>query len=334
MTTSPVAQDTELAVDLHGVSKVFRGNVHALREVDMQIRMGEIFGLLGPNGAGKSTLVKIMMTVVRPTAARGTILGAPLGNADVLGRIGYLPEHHRFPAYLTGRQVIEFFGALCKVPRARRKARADELLALVGMRAWGDKRMTQYSKGMQQRIGIAVALVNDPKLVVLDEPTDGLDPMGRRDVRDLLLRLRDEGRSVLVNSHLLGEVEMVADRVAIMNKGQVLTQGTLEELTRTSQRYEVIALRAPVRVETAVGVFVGEPHPDAADRLVFRVSSMDLEHVQHLLDALRAVQAHIAHVEQMRETLEDLFVRSVVDEQGKHTPGAALGEPPRRSDAP
>jgi ABC-2 type transport system ATP-binding protein len=326
MTAAPSVQDASLAVDLQHVSKVYKGDIHALRGVHLQIRLGEIFGLLGPNGAGKSTLVKIMMTVVRPTQATGTILGSPLGTIQVLERVGYLPEHHRFPQYLTGRQVIDFFGALCRVPRAVRKGRVESLLNMVGMRDWGNKRVTQYSKGMQQRIGIAVALVNDPQLVVLDEPTDGVDPVGRRDIRDMLLQLRSEGRSVLVNSHLLGEVEMVADRVAIMNRGEMLAQGTVEELTRDSHRYEIVAMDAPESVASSVGVILGRAIE--GERRVFAIPTLDLSVVQHVIDALRVQRALIVHVERVRETLEDLFVRSVVDERGTYTPGARLDAPP------
>jgi ABC-2 type transport system ATP-binding protein len=323
MSAGQVVNNPSLAVDLHHVTKIYKGNIHALQGVQMQVRMGEIFGLLGPNGAGKSTLVKIMMTVVRPTTATGTILGAPVGSSGVLERVGYLPEHHQFPRYLTGRQVIDFFGALCKVPRSVRKRRTEEVLDLVGMREWGDRRVTSYSKGMQQRTGIAVALVNDPQLVVLDEPTDGVDPVGRRDIRDVLVRLRSEGRSVLVNSHLLSEVEMVADRVAIMNKGVVLSQGTIDELTRDSQRFEVEALQGPAHIDTPVGVVQGKPMDEG--RTQYFIPTLDVSALQQVIDTLRAGGAQITRVERKRETLEDLFVRSVVDERGVYKPGAEVG---------
>src|SRR5690348_1644152 len=169
----------------------------------MKVNRGEIFGLLGPNGAGKSTLVKIMTTIVRPTHAEGTILGNPIGHKPTLEKVGYLPENHRFPRYLTGRQTMEFFGALAKVDRPAARKRADELLATVGMRDWADKKISTYSKGMMQRIGIGQALMSNPDLVVLDEPTDGVDPVGRRDIRDVLSNLRQQGKTVFVNSHLL-----------------------------------------------------------------------------------------------------------------------------------
>jgi ABC-2 type transport system ATP-binding protein len=228
-----------LAIDLHDVTKVYKGRVHALQGIEMQVNRGEVFGLLGPNGAGKSTLVKIMMSVVRPTHARGTILGSPVAHKPTLGRIGYLPENHRFPRYLTGRQTLEFFSALQKVRRAERKRRSAELLETVGMTSWADRRVSTYSKGMMQRVGLAQALVADPDLVVLDEPTDGVDPVGRRDIRDVLLRIRDQGKTVFINSHLLSELEAICGRVAILVKGRVAMQGTLDELTVAKQRYEI-----------------------------------------------------------------------------------------------
>ena len=233
------ASDNGLAIDLRQVAKIYKGKVHALQGIDMRVRRGEVFGLLGPNGAGKSTLVKIMMTVIRPTHAEGTILGSPVGHKPTLRRVGYLPENHRFPKYLTGRQTLEFFAALSDVNRATRKRRAGELLETVGMKDWADKKVSTYSKGMMQRIGLAQALAADPDLVVLDEPTDGVDPVGRRDIRGVMSRLREEGKTVFINSHLLSELETLCDRVAILVKGKVAKQGTVDELTETKQYYEV-----------------------------------------------------------------------------------------------
>jgi ABC-2 type transport system ATP-binding protein len=228
-----------LAIDLQDVAKVYKGRVHALQGIEMRVARGEVFGLLGPNGAGKSTLVKIMMTVIRPTRAIGTVLGQPVGDKPTLQKVGYLPENHRFPKYLTGRQTLEFFGALSKVDRPTARKRADELLGVVGMSDWADKKISMYSKGMLQRVGIGQALMSDPDLVVLDEPTDGVDPVGRRDIRDVLAKLRQQGKTVFVNSHLLSELEMICDRVAILVQGRVARQGTIDDLTAKSQRYEI-----------------------------------------------------------------------------------------------
>src|SRR5688572_25917505 len=282
-----MATDSGLAIDLHDVAKIYKGKVHALQGIEMQVRRGEVFGLLGPNGAGKSTLVKIMMSVVRPTRAVGTILGKPVAHKATLGRIGYLPENHRFPRYLTGRQTLDFFGAMAKVNRATRKRRAAELLDVVGMTAAADRRIATYSKGMAQRIGLAQALMNDPDLVVLDEPTDGVDPEGRRDIREVLVRLRSQGKTVFVNSHLLGELEMVCDRVAILVAGRVARQGTLDELTVAKQRYEIEvvadgtspqALQAAVAGRAPAGKFMD------VHGTVLRVGTTDPADVQPLLD--------------------------------------------------
>jgi len=317
-----VSTADQYVIDLHHVEKVYRGKVHALRGVEMRVWPGEIFGLLGPNGAGKSTLVKIMMTVVRPTKCRGTILGRPLGHKPTLQRVGYLPEHHRFPGYLTGRQVLDFYAALAKVDRTTRKARAGELLKLVGMSDWQDKKIGSYSKGMMQRIGLAQAMMNDPDLIVLDEPTDGVDPVGRREIRDLLLKFKREGKTIFLNSHLLSELEMVCDRVAILVQGRVVQQGTLDELTSESQRYEiVIEGKAPKRVLDNRNVSIGAKE---ADRTTLFIDGVDPSPVQAIIDQLRIDEATIVSVRPIRESLEDLFMRAIVDpETGEELkPGA------------
>ena len=315
-----------LAIDLHDVRKTFRGKVHALRGIDMQAKRGEIFGLLGPNGAGKSTLVKIMLSVIRPTRAKGTVLGDPVGRKSTLRRVGFLPEKHRFPEYLTGRQAVEFTGAMTKVDRRTRKMRASELLELVGMKDWASKKLGTYSKGMQQRVGIAAAMVNSPDLIVLDEPTDGVDPLGRRDIRDILIEIRKRGSSVFLNSHLLSELEMVCDRVAILVQGQVATQGTIDELTADSLRYEIrITGSAPTWAKEA-GLNTRD-YPDSSDTLMV-ARTAEAEDVQGTLDRLRGEGRTIVSVQPVRESLEDLFMRYVKDPMtGKSfSPGAVTGK--------
>jgi ABC-2 type transport system ATP-binding protein len=191
------------------------------------------------------------------------------------------------------------------------------------MRDWADRKVTTYSKGMQQRIGIATALINDPRLVVLDEPTDGVDPVGRREIRDMLLRIRAEGRTVLVNSHLLSEVEMVADRVAIISKGETIAQGSIDELTRDSHRFEIDASGGPELLSVAGTAVAGREPADRPGLRTYVVPTREAADVQPAIDALRAAGAVIVRVERARETLEDLFVRSVVDEHGRSVPGAA-----------
>jgi ABC-2 type transport system ATP-binding protein len=316
-----------LAIDLHDVTKVYRGRVHALQGIEMRVGRGEVFGLLGPNGAGKSTLVKIMMSVVRPTFARGTILGQPVAHKATLARIGYLPENHRFPRYLTGRQVLDFFGAMAKVDRATRKRRTGELLDTVGMTVAADRKIATYSKGMAQRIGLAQALMNDPDLVVLDEPTDGVDPHGRRDIREVLVRLRSAGKTVFVNSHLLSELEMVCDRVAILVGGRVARQGTIDELTIAKQRYEIEIVPDASRHDAFKGAMAGlfngtvdaptargtlpSGHWVELQQFVLRIGTTDAADVQQMLDVLRNAGQVIRRVQLIRPTLEELFIDTV-----------------------
>ena len=309
---------TDHAIDLDHVAKTYRGRVHALRGIQMKVRRGEIFGLLGPNGAGKSTLVKVLMTVISPTACRGTMLGEPVGRKGPLARVGYLPENPRFADYLTGRQVLDYFAALSGVPRATRRRRVPELLSLVGMTDWAGKRVGSYSKGMRQRVGLAQALVNDPQLVLLDEPTDGVDPVGRRDIREVLQRLKTEGKTVFLNSHLLSELEMVCDRVAILVQGLVSAQGTLDELTRGQQRYEV-EVEEPDRFAGALAAIPAA----AVTGHTARIPSADPAAVQPIIDAARRAGLTIRTVRAFRPSLEDLFMQAVTDKEGRAlAPGA------------
>lgn len=345
----------EWVINLSHVSKTYRGRVHALRGIETKVRRGEVFGLLGPNGAGKSTLVKILMTVIKPTKAVGTMLGRPVGHKPTLAHVGYLPEHHRFPDYLTGEQVIHFYGGLAGVPRRVRKQRAGELLEMVGMSNWAGHRVRSYSKGMRQRVGIAQAMVNDPEILLLDEPTDGVDPVGRREIRQLVTRLRDRGKTVFVNSHLLSELEMVCDRVSILVQGMVASQGTIEELTRDKRYYEIELQAESESPESRAGlvdVFRSSLPHGASETLVqkstgvngqslrgslatgefieienatMRIGTDDANSVQGVLDALRRRGAVIRAVRPVRPSLEDLFMLAVTDPTtgAVFAPGAA-----------
>lgn len=318
------------SIDLRHVAKTYRGGVHALRADSIRVHPGEIYGLLGPNGAGKSTLVKILMTVVRASRVEGSLLGDPIGTKSTLARVGYLPEHHRFPPWLTGRQAIEFSGAMSRVPRRERKRRTADLLEQMRMTDWADSRIGTYSKGMQQRIGLAAALVNDPELVLLDEPTDGVDPVGRREIRDILVEMREAGRSVLVNSHILSELELVCDRVGILVKGSVAMQGTIDELTAESQRYEI---RIKGSAPDWIGEHRGTVRPLDGDASLVVVPSADPEALQPVLDRLRADGTVVQSFQPFRESLEDLFLRAVTDPESGRVlgPGGTRG---RRSTAP
>jgi ABC-2 type transport system ATP-binding protein len=202
----------------------------ALHGLDLRVEQGEVFGFLGPNGAGKTTAMKILTGLVRASAGVARVLGRPVGEPAARRRIGYLPEHFRFQEWATGEELLDLHGRLAGLPAARRAARVAEVLELVGLAGRGRQRIRSYSKGMTQRIGLAQALLAEPELVLLDEPTSALDPVGRREVRDLIRELRGRGVTVFLNSHLLGEVELVCDRVAIIDQGRVVRGGRLAEL--------------------------------------------------------------------------------------------------------
>ncbi len=313
----------EYAIDLRDVAKIYRRRVEALTGIAIRVRPGEIFGLLGPNGAGKTTLVKIMTALVKPTRAAGTVLDKPLAHRGTMARVGYLPENIRFPAYFTGRQAMAYYAALSRVDRATRKRRSAELLERVGLKDWADAKVKTYSKGMQQRLGIAQALVNAPALVILDEPTDGLDPIGRRQIRDLLAELKEGNTTVFINSHLLSELERVCDRAAILVGGTVRLQGTLEKLTEKDSYYEIRF--ADGRGGRGARDALGAAHIDAAIETTddgVRVFAADPAAIQPVIDILRRAGAEIHAITPVRKTLEDLLV----DEVGQPAPPPLPGK--------
>ncbi len=305
----------QAAIDVQQVEKIYGGKIHALRGVDMRVEPGEVFGLLGPNGAGKSTLVKILMTVISPTKCQGTMLGQPIGHKATLTKVGYLPEHHRFPEYLTGAQIVDYFGALAGTPRAERKRRIGEMLDLVGMGRWADTKIKQYSKGMRQRVGIAQAMINDPDLILMDEPTDGVDPVGRKDIRDVVRTIRDRGKTVLINSHLLSELEMVCDRVAIMVQGEVRQQGSLDDLTAPHRRYEV----SFVGDDQSAAALLSDMQDVSVQAGIASIPTEDPARMQPVIDRLRASQIIVKGVRAYRPSLEQLFLDAVGEDSG---PGA------------
>ncbi len=310
---------SDYAIDIQNTWKQYRGKVQALRGVALQVPPGQVFGLLGPNGAGKSTLVKILTSIVRPTRCEGTLLGQRIGHKPTLAQVGYLPEHARFPDYLRGHEVLQYVAGLAGVPTKQARAKAQELVELVGMAEWAQERIGTYSKGMRQRIGLAQALVHDPDLIFLDEPTDGVDPQGRRDMREVLIRLREQGRTVFINSHLLGELEMICDSVAILNQGTVAKQGTIKELTAQSQRIEIdIIGDLPPALLTQ---YQAQGAQLQGATLTFYQSTVAA--IQPVLDDLRQADLHIARVQERRQTLEDLFLSSV----GDSTVGAQRAQP-------
>jgi ABC-2 type transport system ATP-binding protein len=231
------------AIYASDLSKRYRNTV-ALAGLSMTVQRGEVFGFLGPNGSGKTTAVKLLLGLARPSGGEAMVLGAPAGDRETRRQIGYLPELFRFQAFLTAREVLVLHCRLLRLPRPRWQAAADEALHVVGLSSRGDDRVGTFSKGMQQRLGLGVALLGEPALVVLDEPTSALDPVGRHDVRTIIRGLRERGATVFLNTHLLDEAENVCDRVMVINKGRSLAVGTLGELknVRSSARLRVTGL--------------------------------------------------------------------------------------------
>src|SRR5438105_3013110 len=234
------------AIEVRGLRKVFRttvtrGRINALDGIDLSVQPGELFGLLGPNGAGKTTTVKILLGLTRPTEGEAFISGLSVVNPESRRSVGYLPEGHRIPNYLTARQALSIFGSMSGLDSGTIKRRSVELLDTLRIGQWIDVRVKKFSKGMTQRLGLAMALIHSPKVLLLDEPTDGVDPVGRREIRDLLREEAKKGTAILINSHLLTEMEMTCDRVAVLRAGKVVAHGSVEELTRRSAKYKVTA---------------------------------------------------------------------------------------------
>ena len=247
----------DTVVSCRGVKKVFRDfwlrpRVTAVRDLDLSVERGEVFGLLGPNGSGKSTTIKMLLGLLFPTEGEISLLGGSPGSNEVLARIGYLPEDSYLYPFLDGRETLEYFGRLFGLDAAERSRRASELLEMVGLPEAGLRPVQEYSKGMQRRIGLAQALVNDPELLILDEPTNGLDPIGTRQVKDVILALRERGKTVIVTSHLLADVEEVCDRVAILYGGTNRLLGTVDELLADSGRTVVETDRLDEASEAAL----------------------------------------------------------------------------------
>ncbi|ACK71205.1 ABC transporter related [Gloeothece citriformis PCC 7424] len=216
--------------------------IESLKACDLSVYQGETFGLLGPNGAGKTTLLKMLLGIVRPTSGKAVLLGRPIGDRACKQRIGYLPENAYFYDFLTGWEFLEFIAGVFQIPRSVQKKRIPELLDLVGLAtsAAKKKQMRQYSKGMQQRIGMAQALINDPELVFLDEPMSGLDPLGRYQVREIIVSLQKQGKTIFFNSHILSDVEQICDRIAILARGEIICMGSLDEILGRADIYQVV----------------------------------------------------------------------------------------------
>jgi ABC-2 type transport system ATP-binding protein len=304
----------DLAIEVKDLRKTFRTpfarrKVEALRGVSFTVEKGHLFGFVGPNGAGKTTTIRTLMGLIRPTSGSAMILGHAIPSRAARFRVGFLPEAPYFYDYLTVGELLDLAGRLFGVPADLRKKRADELIERVGLSRARTQNLKKFSKGMLQRAGLAQALMNDPDLVVLDEPMSGLDPIGRKEVRELMLALRDAGKTVFFSTHILSDVEAITDRVAIVARGTLVASGTPQELvTRTLLGVDVIVRipdSAPVGELTAGASRVRR----TADELSLTLSAAD--DVDAWISRAHAAGAKILSVSPRHETLEDLFLREV-----------------------
>lgn len=290
--------------------------VRALDGLSLQVNQGEIFGFLGANGAGKTTTLKLLMRLMFPTAGSARILGHDIADLTMHRQIGYLPENPYFYDYLTAREFLDYCGQLFGNAKHDRKRRTTDLLERVHLdtKSW-DVQLRKFSKGMLQRVGLAQALVNDPTIVFLDEPMSGLDPVGRREVRDLIAGLRQEGKTVFMNSHILSDIEVLCDRVAILKRGKLALVGHLDELRRRAgetDRVEVVA--TGTQIEPLLLLL---PDRDkfqvSATASGVRIELTDEQYVDEAIAALRKARGKLVSVQPVRQSLEDLFLESPVE---------------------
>ena len=274
----------EIAIKTEDLTKAYRSffgrkKVLALNKLNIVIRKGEIFGLLGPNGSGKTTTLKLLLGLLFPTEGRAYVLGKATDDVAVKSRIGFLPEESCFYRFLNADEILDFYGQLFRIPGKERKLRANRLLKRVGLESARKRHLKQYSKGMLRRIGIAQALINDPDLIILDEPTSGLDPIGTRETKDLILELKSQGKTVLLCSHLLSDVQDICDRVAIIDKGELQVSGTIDELLANE---------------------------DIVELLIRNLSKEALMEVERII---QEKQGEVVSIKNSSGTLEDLFLK-------------------------
>jgi ABC-2 type transport system ATP-binding protein len=303
---------SDYAIETSDLAKVYRSRwkrreVRAVDGISLNVVRGSTFGLLGPNGAGKTTFVKMLLSAVRPTRGNALIFGRNAREPEARRPIGYLPENHRFPTYFTGSGMLDFYAALSGMESGERRKRIPEMLELVGLEQWGTVRIGKYSKGMLQRLGLAQALIHSPSMLILDEPTDGVDPVGRMQIREVLTRCEEKGVTIFINSHLLAEVELFCREVAILDKGKVALSGKMHDLT-SGKGYRLTVGETPEGVVEALRA--------KATSVASRNGFVDFQFATRQLaneavDLLRAERCEIESLAPTTSTLEEVFVRTV-----------------------
>lgn len=303
---------TDYAIETSGLEKVYRSRfrgreIRAVSNLTLRVPVGIKYGLLGANGAGKTTFVKMLLSAVNPTLGRAALFGKDARDPEARRPVGYLPENHRFPTYLTGRGMLDFYAALSGMESSQRKKRIPELLDLVGLSNWGNVRLKKFSKGMLQRLGLAQALMHNPKLLILDEPTDGVDPVGRREIRDILNALTGTGVTVFINSHLLSEVEAFCDYVAILRSGELALEGKVSSLV-AGLGFRVCASDVPEQALAEIKELGASILPAAEG---VEVHAATREQANIVLDKIRAGGGLIDSFAASNTSLEDVFIRTL-----------------------
>ena len=314
-------RSTDCVLQTEELSKVFRvgfwgRRVTAVDHLSLSVRRGEVFGFLGPNGAGKTTTLKMLMGLIYPTSGQATIFGHPVGDPAAKAKLGFLPESPYFYDYLTSREFLAFYGHLFGLRGVSLNKRADELLELVGMTHARDLQLRKFSKGMLQRVGIAQALINDPELIVLDEPMSGLDPIGRKEVRDLILNLKELGKTVMFSSHILHDAELLCDRVAMILRGKLVACGEVADLIErgATQHVEMVIDRLPVEGLEQVRLLSAKV-VQQGERVMVVLNSQ--HQVDEALEIVRAAKAKVVSLTPHKASLEDLFIQEA---KGLHKP--------------
>lgn len=302
------------AIEIQGLTKFFsmgffKKSIRVLDDVSISVSEGEIFGFLGPNGAGKTTTLKIMLGLIRPSSGMITILGKNFTNIQVRQNLGYLPEQPYFYDYLTANEFLAFYGTLFGLKGSTMQTKAQTLLKVVGLDGVGQLALRKFSKGMLQRIGIAQALINDPRLIVLDEPMSGLDPIGRREVRDLILNLKREGRTIFFSSHIISDVEMICDRVAILNRGKIVVQGRINDFLSVPEMVREIEISGLNAEGGELIKSFGTVISQNSERILVRVSSD--EEIEGVLQIAKEHGGKLVSLVPHKQSLEDLFTEKV-----------------------
>ncbi len=304
-------------VHVEGIVKDFRPGfglrrVRILHGIDLSVREGEIFGFVGPNGAGKTTTLKVLMGLIRPTQGHAHILGHDVSETAFRRHVGFLPENPYFYEFLTGREILRFYARVSGVAAPEREARIETLLGWVGLSHAADTRLRTYSKGMLQRIGIAQALIHDPQVVFLDEPMSGLDPIGRKEIRDLILRLQRDGKTVFMNTHILSDVEMLCHRVAIIVKGRIRWQGRIEDFLGDDRESDLVLSHVPAALGATLAERWGERVRGHGERIELRLPEKEVsEAVRQAIEA----GANVVSVTPHRVSLESIFLSAVEEER-------------------